>query len=100
MSDNTITTLDGLRSGRYVATTTSGMTYTIDLDRKTLVRKSKDPLNLRDYVAVSIGKRTSGAQIVRWNTLKGATVGQHMSVENDDEWIGTASVLSIDRVDG
>lgn len=99
MPDNAITTLDGLRSGRYLVVTKSGMTHTIDVDRKTLTRKSSDLLNVWDYAQVSIGRRASSADIFRWQTLKGATVGQCMSAENDDEWIGTSPVVSIERAD-
>ena len=99
MADNTVTTLDGLRSGRFVVTTIHGTTHTIDLDKKTLVRKAADPNRTWDYAGVGLGAVTPDGEPFYFDTLKDATVGSRMLLENSEEWRMTSVVVSVEPVD-
>ena len=94
-----IETLDGRRGGRYVVTTIHGTTHTIDLDKKTLVRKAAHPeREWNDEAGLGFGRLTKDGKLFHWDTLKGATVGERMQAENRDEWRLTSTVVSIEAL--
>lgn len=99
MADNEITTLDGVHTGRYVVTTQNGTTHTIDIDRKTLVRRPADPERKWDYAGIGLGRITSDGEVFRWTKMENASVGKCMMLENSYEWRVSSRVISIERAD-
>lgn len=97
MSD--ITTLDGKHGGRFVVTTEHGTTHTIDLDRKTLVRKAKHPeREWNDEAGIGCGGITPDGEVFYFDALIEATVGHNMVAENKDEWRMTSPIASIEAL--
>jgi hypothetical protein len=93
-----ITTLDGIRGGRFVVTTIHGTTHTIDLDKKTLVRKAGNvEREWNDEAGIGLGRITPDGETFYFDLLMNATVGHTMVVENKDEWRMTSQVVSIER---
>ena len=112
-ADSVLTTLDGLTSGKFVVTTHSGTRHIIDLDAKTAVRHGApgrewgDRILVADPHAALGGSRpkvaahyepvTPDGEPFRFTTIRGATVGERMRLDNRSEWRMTSTVRSIDR---
>jgi hypothetical protein len=100
MSEDEITTLNGIDTGRYIVTTHSGTCHTIDLDRMTAVRDASVSGHVWDEAGIGLGKLTPDGEVFSWNIISNATVGERMVLENFKEWRVTSVVRSIERADG
>jgi hypothetical protein len=111
-----IETLEGLTTGRYVVTTYNGTRHFIDLDNKTAVRVAKG----FDHEWTEFGGKTlvpdrraalSGSQpkvaahllpitpdgnVMHFDLINNATVGESMRLDNVDKWRITSTIQSIE----
>ena len=87
----TITTLDGLDSGKYVVTTYSGTQHFIDLDAKTVIRRGA-PREWGEQIIVNV---TPDGEAFHFTSIQDVTVGKRMRLDNADEWRVTSTIQSI-----
>lgn len=100
--------IEDLSTGRYVLTTLSGTKHFVDLDARTAIRMA---VSGHEWSAFSGGRgeiTPDGAEMRFW-TIKGydletgeysdsISVGQHMRLDNRDEWRITTQIQSIEKV--
>jgi hypothetical protein len=79
----------GEKSGLFEVTTESGLRYTVDLDTQVIIHQGWD----------DSGLFTSDKQVVHYQKLWNATVGESMVLESNDEWWASAAVKSIKHFD-
>ena len=93
-----ITTLDGVKSGKYIITTEHGTRHVLDLDKRTDTRYGAHG-HVWDEAGVGLGDVTPDGNPMQYILLAGATVGEYMVIENRDEWRQTSEVKSIEVFD-
>lgn len=110
-----IKTLDGLESGRYLITTRNGTTHIVDLDARTSTRQGAPGREWGDEVAVvnpnavlsgsnpkvalSFVPSTPDGSPFHFTSIKNATVGQSMRLDNAEAWRITSTIQSIEVLD-
>ena len=95
----TITTLDGIESGKFVATTVKGTGHLVDVGARTVTRYGV-PGRAWMRSGVGLGDVTPDGEPVHYTVLRDATLGRRMYVSNADEWRLTSTVESIERAIG
>ncbi len=108
-----ITTLDGLDHGRFIVTTENGTKHYVDLDLQTSTRVGAPGREWGDRLFVPTEGVLSGTNPkltvreehitpdgtpFRYLTIRDATVGKTMKLENRDEWRITSHIQYIERL--
>jgi hypothetical protein len=100
--------LDGVETGKYVVTTSSGTQHFVDLDARTALRRGASGREsipfienpLEGYLSdgepkILVTFRSDGTPFHFWS-IRDATVGKQMKLDNRDEWRVTSEVKSIE----
>lgn len=90
-----ITSLNGVATGCYVLITEGATRYLVDLDFKTITRRSEDPNQQWDFVGIGINEITKDNELLQYDSISGLAVGEQIEVESADEWRLTAPVVAI-----
>ena len=101
-----ITTLDDATHGVYSVTTASGTVYKIDLDNGYATRYGKkeiynvdlDKIGDPKYDGLFFDDLTPDGAPMRIGSLRDATVGKNMRIDNSDEWRISTAIQSIEKV--
>ena len=101
-------TLDGVKTGKYIDTTSSGTQHFVDLDARTALRRGSSGREsipfienpLEGYLSdgepkILVTFRSDGTPFHFWS-IRDATVGKQMKLDNRDEWRVTSEVKSIE----
>ena len=89
-----VQTLNGVTTGRYVVTTSSGTRHEVDLDEHTATRYP----GVGHEWAGLYNDVTPDGEPMEYTTLRTATVGRRMCISNAYEWRVSTVVVSIEAL--
>lgn len=96
-ADDEVETLEGVTSGRWVVTTEHGTRHLLDLDRRHAIRVAGPGRRQWGAGGIGLGPTTPDGFPLRFWSIRTATVGERMRLDNREEWRITTTVVSIRR---
>jgi hypothetical protein len=92
-----VTSLEGVRTGRYVVTTRNGTRHLVDLDAATSVRMGAPGREWTPATNFGAGPAVVGdGEPFHFTSISGAVVGGSMRLESDMLWRQTSTIRSIE----